>query len=325
MPEITVIVPVYNVEHYLRRCVDSILAQTFTDFELILVDDGSTDGSGVICDEYAERNARIKALHQRNRGQSAARNAGLRQSSAEWVSFVDADDMIHPQLLQLLYDAVCEYQVQIASCCCCESTDIPDSFLRARKCQFVPLKIDEAVLSDLMQEKHYWIACGKLIHRRIVEALPFEEGRIYEDNAVVCQWLYTAGKIAISSEPLYFYYINPDGTTKSGFSLKRLDYIWATRQQELFYQKIGYVNLAEKTARTQLELYLMYCSVIKLELGNAEALRRLKNELGHFLWEHRRLKLTLNMKKRLLYLYVPPVQKLCRGLKSIWRKRPYDP
>ena len=110
MPEISVIVPVYNTEQYLHRCVDSILAQTFTDFELILVDDGSPDNSGAICDEYAGKDQRIHVIHQSNGGRGLVRNAALNwiqtNSDSKWIAFVDSDDWIHPQYLEVLFFAV---------------------------------------------------------------------------------------------------------------------------------------------------------------------------------------------------------------------------
>ena len=103
MAAVSVIVPVYNVENYLERCLESILAQSFTDFELILVDDGSTDGSGSICDEFAKIDQRISVLHQINQGVSVARNRGIAESRGKWISFIDSDDYILPDYLQVLY------------------------------------------------------------------------------------------------------------------------------------------------------------------------------------------------------------------------------
>ena len=104
---ISVLVPVYNTEKYLRRCLDSVLAQTFQDFELILVDDGSTDASGRICDEYAAKDERIVVFHQKNKGQAAARNVALdyvlASNYSEWITFIDSDDVVHPQILEMLY------------------------------------------------------------------------------------------------------------------------------------------------------------------------------------------------------------------------------
>ena len=106
MPKISIIVPVYNTESYLSRCIDSILSQSFTDFELLLVDDGSTDGSGKICDAYAEKDSRIRVFHKENGGVSSARNLGLDNAKGDWVYFVDSDDELLPGCLQLLTDGI---------------------------------------------------------------------------------------------------------------------------------------------------------------------------------------------------------------------------
>ena len=100
MPEISVIVPVYRAEAYLHACIDSILSQTFSDFELILVDDGSPDNCGAICDDYAARDSRVRVIHQENQGQAAARNRALAVARGDWVCFVDSDDTVHPQMLE---------------------------------------------------------------------------------------------------------------------------------------------------------------------------------------------------------------------------------
>ena len=106
MPEVSIIVPVYKVEQYLRRCLDSIQNQTFTDWECVLIDDGSPDHSGLICDEYAQRDARFRVIHQANKGVSAARNAGINMARGEWISFVDSDDYLYPDALKDLLGTV---------------------------------------------------------------------------------------------------------------------------------------------------------------------------------------------------------------------------
>lgn len=119
-PLLSIIVPVYNTEKYLNRCIDSILAQTFMDFELILVDDGSPDNCGAICDENAAKDSRVHVIHQENCGQSAARNAGIdwvfAHSDSKWISLVDSDDWVHPQMLERLYHAVLEHNVKVSIC-----------------------------------------------------------------------------------------------------------------------------------------------------------------------------------------------------------------
>ena len=116
MPKISIIVPVYNVEEYIHRCIDSILAQTFTDFELILVNDGSHDQCGKICDEYAENDSRIKVIHKKNGGLSDARNAGLEIAQGEYIGFVDSDDYIEHDMYEKLIEACKEYNSKLAMC-----------------------------------------------------------------------------------------------------------------------------------------------------------------------------------------------------------------
>ena len=130
MPTISVIVPVYKVEPYIHRCVDSILQQSYRDFELVLVDDGSPDNCGSICDEYASRDSRVHVIHQENGGLSAARNAGIDwvfdNSDSQWITFVDSDDWVHPQMLEKLFDAAMEQNTLISICGFIETTgDIP--------------------------------------------------------------------------------------------------------------------------------------------------------------------------------------------------------
>lgn len=246
MVTVSVIVPVYNVEKYLHRCVDSILAQTFTDFELILVDDGSPDNCGAICDEYARKDSRVRVIHQKNKGQAAARNRAVAEANGEWIHFVDSDDVIHPQMLEVLYSAVIENDANIGMCGAIEREEIPKTFFSIPNRHVKVCNIDEESMEDLLErgEHRYWVVWGKLIKKEIVQKIPFTEGRIYEDNAVVCQWLYEAGRVADVEDRLYFYFVNLKGTTKKGFSWKQLDRLWALRKQMHFFRKKKYTRMA---------------------------------------------------------------------------------
>ncbi|HDT8053597.1 TPA: glycosyltransferase, partial [Enterococcus faecalis] len=116
MPKISIIVPVYNVEKYLEKCVRSILAQTFTDFELILVDDGSPDSSGAMCDQFAEQDQRVKVIHKENGGLSDARNAGIEIATGEYLGFVDSDDYIADDMYELLYTNIVKEDADLSIC-----------------------------------------------------------------------------------------------------------------------------------------------------------------------------------------------------------------
>lgn len=245
MSQISVIVPVYKCADYIHRCVDSILNQTFSDFELILVDDGSPDNCGEICEEYAKKDSRIKVLHQENGGQASARNSGVKISQSEWLHFVDSDDAIHPKMLETLYNNATENNVKISMCSAFQGSEIPEDFNKSFEDSKTLIEMtEENILHLCKNEKYYyWIVCAKLIHKSIFEKYSFTEGRIYEDNAIVCKWLYEAKKVTVNSAPLYFYYVNTESTTKKNFTEKRLDVLWAFKEQIEFFDSLGYEKM----------------------------------------------------------------------------------
>lgn len=252
MAEVAIIVPVYNVEKYLQQCVESILNQTFTDFELILIDDGSTDAGGRICDEYAAKHPCVRVIHQENQGQASARNTGVRQSESEWIMFVDSDDVIHPQMLECLYCSALRDKTGISACFRDESNDIPERFESIQP-ESERFEINDASLLKLFDsnaEYHnlFWVVYAKLIRRRFVESCLFTEGRIFEDNAVVGKWLVEAGAISIVPEFLYYYRNNPVGTMNQPLSRKKLDYLWALEQLCEFFDSINYNKMLGRIA-----------------------------------------------------------------------------
>ncbi len=234
MPQISVIVPVYKAEAYLHACVNSILSQTFGDFELILVDDGSPDACGTICDEYAAKDARVQVIHQENKGQAAARNRALSLAKGRFCCFVDADDLVHPQLLETLLAGLQGEQGAVSCCSPLKRESCPaDFFDRTPIPAFQTYVLDEDTLSRLFSDPYLcWIVWGKLIPTQIARGRPFPEGRVYEDNAVAVRWLLEAGSLSVTESALYFYRVNPESTTNSGWSPKtRLDYLTALSDQ----------------------------------------------------------------------------------------------
>lgn len=281
---VSIIVPVYNTEQYLRKCIDSILEQTFSDFEIILVDDGSTDSSGNICDEYANKDSRVRVIHQKNQGQAAARNYAVGIARGKWITFVDSDDVIHPQMVYELYHAVISENAQISMCGCMENQQLSIDFFSLRNPVFHEREIDEAYLEKLFhQDKYlYWAVWGKLIDRKILLEYPFEKGRIYEDNAIICKWLVAAGKCVYTEEKLYFYYINSGGTTKSEFRLKQLDYLWALETQLAFYRQLQYTKMRVVVGNVYIYELLYFQSEVQKKLGDRKTARKLKCKLKKF-------------------------------------------
>ena len=275
MPEISVIVPVYRAEAYLHACVDSILSQTVSDFELILVDDGSPDGCGAICDDYAARDSRVRVIHQENQGQAAARNHAFSIAKGEWVCFVDSDDAVHPQMLERLGQAAAESGAAMSMCRMLEAPEMPENFSAPVEVSWELLSMGEASLTALFDAGDYpgWVACAKLIRRELVQSHLFCPGRVYEDNEAVCHWIYGAKTVASIPHSLYFYRTNPGSTTQSRFSMKKLDYLWALEGIIRFYSSVGYTTLRERFGTLYAEEAAGDYHRVRYELNDPKAAR----------------------------------------------------
>lgn len=254
MPSISVIVPVYKVEAFLHRCVDSILAQTFGDFELILVDDGSPDNCGAICEEYAAKESRVHVIHQKNGGLSAARNSGIdwafENSSSRWLAFVDSDDWVHPDFLKTLYETAEQTLCKISVCGFFRTSgeDFPDAQDHAVQ----SMSADDYYCGTL-HEGCTAVAWNKLYHKSLFKSLRYPIGKLHEDEFTTYQAVYQAGKIGVTPVQMYAYYQNPDGIMQSEWNPRRMHVLEAFEQQIAFAQKNGNARLLEKI--TMLYIY----------------------------------------------------------------------
>lgn len=252
MATISVIVPVYKVEPYLRRCIDSILGQTYSDFELILVNDGSPDNCPAICDEYAGRDSRVHVIHQENGGLSAARNTGIdwafANSDSQWLTFVDSDDWIHPEMLESLHHAAQDLHVSVSVCGYTETSDdgpeIPSNICTAELCT-----AEEFYVQNLANATVAW---GKLYQKVCFSALRYPVGKIHEDEFTTYKILFTADRIAVIPFPLYFYYQNPAGIMNSTWSPKRLVSLTAREEQIVFFTQNGFNHARLRAAKALL-------------------------------------------------------------------------
>lgn len=203
-PVISVIVPVYKAERYLNECIDSILAQTFSNFELILVDDGSPDRSGEICDQYAAKDKRIRVIHKPNGGVSSARNAGLDIARGEWITFVDADDMIAPDMLEKLFNKAEQENADIVTC------DFkflyPDGHTKIEHAYYWHDNSEQSLAEYMLTT--WTVTWGCVINRAIIKAnnIFFDvQLSINEDFIFIIRCILHASKIATIQVPLYFY------------------------------------------------------------------------------------------------------------------------
>lgn len=249
MPEVSIIIPVYNAEKFLHRCVDSLLAQTFSDFELILVDDGSPDGSGAICDAYAAKDSRVQVIHQENQGQSVAKNRAMEQMRGQWVMFADSDDWMHPQSLEYLYNAALDCSVNI-SVCGYEDTTGADPEINPDS-----LKVEMWTPKDFYMQRfiNATVCWGKLYHRSCLENIQFPVGKYIDDEYFTYKILFAQEKLAVISAPLYAYFVNPNSLTKRAWNPKRLDAWDAYEQQIAFFEKLGDEELVKFRYRGYLE------------------------------------------------------------------------
>ena len=195
-PLISVIVPVYNVETYLAECLASLLAQTYSQYEIILVDDGSTDGCPALCDRYAAQNDRVRVVHQQNKGLSGARNTGIRAAQGELLAFVDSDDTVSERMLETLWRLMQNCEADIASATYQDLKQTPPQIYTAEEGLLHLLKEDTGMTTS---------ACFKLFRTSVFDGIRFPEGQIFEDFATIPLVYAQAKRIVHTEEKLYFY------------------------------------------------------------------------------------------------------------------------
>lgn len=212
MKTLSVIVPVYKVEPYIHKCVDSILNQTYTNLEVILVDDGSPDNCGKICDEYAEKDSRVKVIHKKNGGLADARNFGIEAATGEIIGFVDSDDYIEPYMYQQMIDYMEQNSLDIV---CADTKQVKENKIKFKP-RYTKNQIwnkKEAICENLNGnlDNAVW---NKIYKREVIGSVRFPKGRVYEDVATIYKFFYNADKVGYLAKG-YYYYIKRKGSTIS--------------------------------------------------------------------------------------------------------------
>jgi glycosyltransferase involved in cell wall biosynthesis len=221
-PSISIIIPVYNLEQYIKRCLDSILTQTFQDFEVIIVNDGSTDNSGSICDEYAQRDNRVRVIHMENGGLSAARNEGIKIAKGEFLGFVDSDDYIEKDMYKVLYTLCHDTNSDISICKF--SREVNGKLISEQKeVSIVEMDNDEAMRQLFKGVLYRFSVCNKLFKKTCFEHIKFPEGRIHEDLATTYKVFANASKSVYTNYEGYVYVKRVESILTSKFNGKRLD------------------------------------------------------------------------------------------------------
>ena len=224
-PLITVIIPVYKVEKYLRKCVESVIYQTYSNLEIILIDDGSTDNSGLICDEYAKKDSRIRVLHQKNSGISSVRNKGIDMAKGKYFTFIDSDDYVSLDYIEYLYNLITKYNADISICNFKLIWKNSKSKKDTKNKEFL-LDSENAFKNMLFNQGINVSVWAKLYKTNLWRNIRFPINKVYEDTAIIYKIIDKASKIAYGDKECYFYVAREGSISKQGFFNKNeLDYI----------------------------------------------------------------------------------------------------
>ena len=284
MDLITIVVPIYRVEPYLPRCIDSLLAQTYRNLELILVDDGSPDRCGIICEEYAAKDARVRVIHKENGGLSDARNAGMAVAKGEWIAFVDSDDWVTPDYLERMYRAILTADADICECGVCITADetVTIQDIQGDQEVFTPEEALKELILDRKLRQHVW---NKLFRRSCIDGTLFAKGKINEDEFWTYQVFGRAKRVVRIGQQLYFYFQRPGSIMGTKYSLKRLDALEAKALRQQYVER-NYPALAD-TARINLYISCIYAGQMTLRYLEDDEKREAYRRIDRFRNESR--------------------------------------
>ena len=300
-PLISVLVPVYKTKEYLARCVESIRNQTYGNLEIILVDDGSPDDSGTLCDQLALEDSRIRVVHKENGGLASARNAGIDAMNGEFAAFVDSDDYIAPEMIRSLYDLCVQHQAQVA---CCGIERVNDqghvNYFNEKTGDFLLLDREGAMAELLENYRVTNSVCDKLIHKSVFDGLRLTEGYIYEDFDVMYRCLHRVDRVVYTGAAYYQYYMSQGSILRSTFNAKQFDLVLAARKRLAFFEK-EYPQLMDVVRVKFLEMGLEIIYQSRNAPACAQMRQELEQELRQMLQAYPNLPMGKNMKLKVLF------------------------
>lgn len=227
-PLISVIVPVYNVEKYVGRCLTSIIIQSYTNLEIIVINDGSTDNSLSVCEEYSAKDSRIKLISQENRGLSGARNTGLRHYTGEYVTFVDSDDWIHRSMIEFLYNVLMRYDSEMSLCASMRVYE--DIFPDKQHEEIEGITRTRDVFMKLFLNGTFTACWARLFRRDILSGFEFPEGLNCEDYIFMYEAIRRLKTVAIINLPLYYYFVRENSIVNESFGIKKFDQYYSAKK-----------------------------------------------------------------------------------------------
>lgn len=318
--KISVIIPIYKVELYLKQCLDSVLGQTYQNLEIICVDDGSPDRCGEICEEYAKKDTRIRVIHRENGGLSAARNTGIDAATGEYICFIDSDDFVRETFIEYLYGLIKKYGAEIAVC------PLSQFISEQKSCTMQGgveqgMSPTEALSYIFLNFKYVGVyAWNKMYHRDLFTSIRYPEGKYYEDSGTTYRLFLASNRIAIGNEPQYHYRIARAGQITSSGGEKKLD-----KTKFLYEMKDCFLSKCPDVLEAY-EQYMLWSLVdIYASMVDENLSREIKKLLrSDLLMENRFIKekgLKLSVYCRLRYywaLYFPSLYNIMRKAKHKW-------
>lgn len=303
MKKISVIVPIYNVEQYLEKCIKSICRQSYSNLEIILVDDGSPDHCGEICESWKQEDDRIRVIHKENGGLSDARNAGIEIATGEYLVFIDSDDYIHPNMIEYLYQACEQNQAEIAVC---EYKSVSDAYEPDLQKQQV---VEHIVLDTPDKKLEYQyekkidvctVAWNKIYRRRLFENVRYPKGKIHEDEFTTYKLFYTAQRIVYIPLELYYYVQRSNSIMGEGFQKKTLYRLDAYEEKLDFYQEHGEQESYRKVLRLYKIMLVLYYKQVQQSDMDIHLLDRYMKNCREKIWKVR-WELGRNWKEQISY------------------------
>ena len=302
-PIISVIVPVYNIELYLKKCVVSILEQAYGNLEIILIDDGSTDNSSCLCDLLAKNDSRITVIHQKNRGLSAARNTGIEHAHGSYIAFIDGDDYISPFMIEKLYNRI---RMDCSDIAVCGFKRVSESY-QELDCVSIPdllISGQDAVRMHYQETKGIMqIVCNKLYKISLFDTVRFPVGKIHEDDFTFYRILDISKRVSILSDALYYYVQRKNSIMSAAYSIKRLDGIEASYERIRFYLSTGdkFKDLVQDEGKNFLWLFsqskLLFHPKNQTERKRVHEINKMGREICRYrelnwMWTHKFILLT---------------------------------
>lgn len=322
---ITIVVPIYKVEKYLEECITSLINQTYENIEIILVDDGSPDNCGKICDKYATQDKRIKVIHKENGGLSDARNCGIDMAQGRYITFVDSDDYIDVKYIECLYNAIKINNTQISQCNILRVSDKKEIVERLGYCDSTT-KLGKELLKEAYGV--HWIenvvVWNKMYNIELFDKIRYPVGKIHEDEYTTYKILYNIDKIAIVNEYLYNYRQSEDSIIGRKFNIKRLDILEAFEERLKFFKERNEKELYELTQKQYLESIQQYYQQVLLYIEEsknvlANLMKKYKNE-----YKKSKTNTTISKKTKMkmrIFYYNPQLLYTIQKIKKVIRKK----